>query len=107
MAPLTIEQAAARLGTTTRFIRRLRTERRIAVVKLGKHVRVDRDDLDAYIHASRQEADTGGPRPDAEGGRSAPAGPCGNGVRPRPPRDVNSREAWHRGSSLTSAREYD
>jgi excisionase family DNA binding protein len=61
MALLTVEQAAARLGTTTRFIRRLRTERRIPVVKLGKHIRIDSDDLDAYILASRQEADTSGP----------------------------------------------
>ena len=57
MALLTVEQAAARLGTTTRFIRRLRTERRIPVVKLGKHIRIDSNDLDAYIFASRQEAD--------------------------------------------------
>ena len=34
---LTVDQAAERLGTTPRFIRRLRTERRIAVIKLGKH----------------------------------------------------------------------
>ena len=57
MTLLTVDQAAARLGTTTRFIRRLRTERRIPVVKLGKHIRIDSNDLDAYIAASRQEAD--------------------------------------------------
>ena len=56
MALLTVEQAAERLGTTTRFIRRLRTERRIPVVKLGKHIRIDSDDLDAFIRDSRQEA---------------------------------------------------
>ncbi len=56
MTLLTVEQAAARLGTTTWFIRRLRTERRIAVVKLGKHITIDSDDLDAYDLASRQEA---------------------------------------------------
>ena len=54
---LTVDQAAERLGTTPRFIRRLRSERRIAVVKLGKHIRIDSHDLDAYITASRQEAD--------------------------------------------------
>ena len=54
---LTVNQAADRLGTTPRFIRRLRTERRIAVVKLGKHIRIDSHDLDAYITASRQEAE--------------------------------------------------
>jgi excisionase family DNA binding protein len=56
MALLTIDQAAERLGTTARFIRRLRAERRIAVVKLGKHIRIDSNDLDAFITASRQEA---------------------------------------------------
>ena len=54
---LTVDQAAERLGTTTRFIRRLRAERRIAVVKLGKHIRIDSNDLDAYITTSRQEPD--------------------------------------------------
>ena len=52
---LTVDQAAERLGTTARFIRRLRAERRIAVVKLGKHIRIDSKDLDAYIVAGRQE----------------------------------------------------
>ena len=54
---LTVDQAAERLGTTTRFIRRLRSERRIAVVKLGSHIRIDSADLDAYITANRQEPD--------------------------------------------------
>ena len=53
---LTVEQAAERLGISVRFIRRLRAEHRIAVVKLGKHIRIDSTDLDAYITASRQEA---------------------------------------------------
>ena len=53
---LTVEQAAERLGTSVRFIRRLRTERRLTIVKLGKHIRIDSGDLDAYIDASRQEA---------------------------------------------------
>jgi excisionase family DNA binding protein len=54
---LTVDQAAEVLGTTPRFIRRLRTERRIPVIKLGKHIRIDSHDLDAYITASRQEAE--------------------------------------------------
>ena len=53
---LTVEQAAERLGTSVRFIRRLRSEGRIPIVKLGKHIRIDSSDLDAYITASRQEA---------------------------------------------------
>ena len=52
---LTVDQAAERLGTSTRFIRRLRFEGRIAVIKLGKHIRIDSNDFDAYITASRQE----------------------------------------------------
>lgn len=39
MALLTVEQAAERLGTSVRFIRRLRTEQRIPVFKIGGHVR--------------------------------------------------------------------
>ena len=52
---LTVQQAADRLGTSVRFIRRLRAERRITFVKLGKHLRVDSRDLDAYVQAGRQE----------------------------------------------------
>jgi len=54
---LTVDQAAERLGTTSRFIRRLRTERRIPIIKLGGHIRIDSNDLDAFIAAGRQDAD--------------------------------------------------
>jgi excisionase family DNA binding protein len=50
---LTIEQAAERLGTSPRFVRRLVFERRIAYVKLGRYVRITTRDLDAFIAASR------------------------------------------------------
>ena len=50
---LTVDQAAERLGTTSRFIRRLRTERRIPIIPPGKHIRIDSNDLDAYTHAAR------------------------------------------------------
>ncbi|MEU9773532.1 helix-turn-helix domain-containing protein [Streptomyces sp. NPDC047968] len=46
---LTVEQAAERLGTTTRFPRRLIAERRIAFVKVGRHVRIKESALEAYI----------------------------------------------------------
>jgi excisionase family DNA binding protein len=49
----TVEQAAARLNTTTRFIRRLVAERRIAFTKVGRHVRIESDVLDAFIAAGR------------------------------------------------------
>jgi excisionase family DNA binding protein len=52
---LTVEEAAERLGTSTRFVRRLVAERRIAYVKLGRHVRIAPHDLDAFIRAGRVE----------------------------------------------------
>ena len=56
---LTVEQAAERLGTSARFVRRLVFERRIAYMKLGRHVRIDPDDLDAFVSAGRVEAGAG------------------------------------------------
>jgi len=50
---LTVEQAAERLGTSVRFVRRLVFQRRIAYVKLGRHVRIPARDLDAFIAAGR------------------------------------------------------
>ena len=53
---LTVEEAADRLGTSTRFVRRLIFERRVTYTKLGRHVRITSDDLDALIAAGRVEA---------------------------------------------------
>jgi excisionase family DNA binding protein len=53
-ALLTLDQAAERLGTSVRFVRRLRAERRLAFVKLGKHLRIDAADLEAFIDAHRE-----------------------------------------------------
>ena len=52
---LSIEQAAVRLGTSVRFVRRLIAERRIAYTKLGRHVRIAGRDLDAFVAAGRVE----------------------------------------------------
>jgi excisionase family DNA binding protein len=54
-ALLSVEQAAERLGTSVRFVRRLVAERRIAYVKVGRHVRLDPTDVEAFIAASRVE----------------------------------------------------
>jgi excisionase family DNA binding protein len=59
---LTVEEAAERLGTSVRFVRRLVFERRIAYTKLGRYVRIATRDLDAFIEAGRVEAAA---RPDA------------------------------------------
>ena len=50
---MTIEQAAAYLGTGERFVRRLISQRRIPFVKLGRHVRLERSVLDQFIDAGR------------------------------------------------------
>jgi excisionase family DNA binding protein len=47
---LSVEQAAECLGTSVRFVRR-----RIAYVKLGRHVRIAAEDLEAFIVAGRVE----------------------------------------------------
>jgi excisionase family DNA binding protein len=53
---LTPQEAADRLGTSLRFVRRLVFERRIPFVKVGRHVRIATSDLDAFIVAGRVEA---------------------------------------------------
>ena len=60
---LTVEEAADRLGTSVRFVRRLILERRIAYTKLGRHVRIASRDLDAFIRAGRVEVDAPLPGP--------------------------------------------
>jgi excisionase family DNA binding protein len=52
---LTVDEAAERLGTSARFIRRLIAERRIAYTKLGRHVRIAARDLDAFVASGRVE----------------------------------------------------
>jgi excisionase family DNA binding protein len=52
---LTFEEAAERLGTTPRHMRRLVLERRIAYRKLGRYVRFHPDDLAENIAAHRVE----------------------------------------------------
>ncbi len=53
---LTVEQAAERLSTSVRFVRRLIAERRIAYVKVGRHVRIAEADLASFVAAGRIEA---------------------------------------------------
>jgi excisionase family DNA binding protein len=53
---LTVEQAADRLGTSERFVRRLIAERRIAYVKLGRHVRIAEPDLINFVATGRVES---------------------------------------------------
>ena len=48
---LTVAQAAAILGTTQRFPRRLIEERRIRFVRVGRHVRIPEAALYDFIEA--------------------------------------------------------
>jgi excisionase family DNA binding protein len=50
---LTVEAAAERMSTSVRFVRRLIAERRIAYVKVGRHVRIAESDIAAFIEAGR------------------------------------------------------
>jgi excisionase family DNA binding protein len=50
---LTVEAAADRMSTSVRFVRRLIAERRIAFVKLGRHVRLTEADVAAFIESGR------------------------------------------------------
>jgi excisionase family DNA binding protein len=51
----TVIQAAERLNTSARFVRRLIADRRIAFVRLGRHVRLAEEDIVAFIEAGRVE----------------------------------------------------
>ena len=53
---LTPQEAAERLGTSLRFVRRLVFQRRIPYTKVGRYVRITASDLDAFIAAGRVEA---------------------------------------------------
>ena len=55
---LTVEEAAGRLGTSVRFVRRLIAARRIAFVRMGRPgapVRLTEEDVVAFVAASRVE----------------------------------------------------
>jgi excisionase family DNA binding protein len=52
---LSVDQVAARLGTSPRFVRRLIAERRIAFHRVGRHVRIAETDLVAFVEAGRVE----------------------------------------------------
>lgn len=51
----TVQEAADFLNVSVRFVRRLTAEHRVAVVRLGRHVRLAKSDLEAYVTMSRQE----------------------------------------------------
>lgn len=60
---LDVPAAAKYLGTGERFIRRLISERRIQFVRVGRFIRLDTRDLDAFLDAGRVGAVETGDRP--------------------------------------------
>ncbi len=52
---MTPAEAAERLRTSPRFVRRLIAERRIAFIKVGKFVRIAASDVEAFLAAGRVE----------------------------------------------------
>jgi excisionase family DNA binding protein len=54
---LTVAEAAVKLNVSERWIRSAVFEQRFAVVKLGRLVRIDERDLDAYIERNRVSQD--------------------------------------------------
>ncbi|HRE00493.1 MAG TPA: helix-turn-helix domain-containing protein, partial [Ilumatobacteraceae bacterium] len=52
---LDIAGLAERLGVGERFVRRLVNERRIPFLKIGRHVRFDSGDVEAWISDTRVE----------------------------------------------------
>jgi excisionase family DNA binding protein len=60
------EEAAERLNVSLRFIRRLCHERRLPYTKVGKFVRFDADELEAWIVTHRVV-----PEPDLRSARKA------------------------------------
>jgi excisionase family DNA binding protein len=53
---LNVESAARYLTVSEHFVRRLVRERRITFIKVGRHVRFDPADLDAFIEQGRRAA---------------------------------------------------
>lgn len=48
---LTVPEAAERLNTSERFVRRIINERRIQFVRVGRHVRISESVLDRFVSA--------------------------------------------------------
>ena len=53
---LDVDQAAAHLAVTPRFIRRLVAQRRVPYLKVGRFIRFDVADLDDWLDACRVES---------------------------------------------------
>lgn len=55
---MTVDETAERFGTSPRMVRRLVTQKRIEVVRIGRHIRISERAADALIEAGTQKAAT-------------------------------------------------
>ena len=55
-ALLSIDDAATLLGVTPRMVRRLTSERRLPHAKIGRHVRIRRSTLEAFVNDATRPA---------------------------------------------------
>jgi excisionase family DNA binding protein len=53
---MTCQQAGEYTNTSERMMRRLAAERRIEIVKVGRHVRIDRATLDQWLTTNTRRA---------------------------------------------------
>ena len=53
---MTCKQAGDYTNTSERMMRRLAAERRIEIIKVGRHVRIDRATLDQWLTANTRRA---------------------------------------------------
>ena len=58
-ALIDIDEVAERLGVSTRYVRRLVAERRIAYLKVGRLLRFDADVVDSWLAACGVNANEG------------------------------------------------
>lgn len=54
-----IDAVADRLGVRVRYVRRLVAERRIPYLKLGRLLRFDPDEIDAWLNEARRPSQAG------------------------------------------------
>lgn len=78
-----IDEVAGRLGVSTRYVRRLVAERRIAYLKVGRLLRFDTDVVDAWLAACGVAASEGGMSSSAKSAQRSADSQTAKGGEPR------------------------
>jgi excisionase family DNA binding protein len=94
-ALIDVDEVAQRLGVSTRYVRRLVAERRIAYLKIGHLLRFDANVVDAWLEACEVDAYNGrGIPPTTRTAQDATS--RSSDPRPAPRRRALSAEAFER-----------